>query len=316
MRLIVILCLVAATTFSVYWVYSARQMRSVTAQILDHTPQIDATPHSVTGFPTAFRMQLDNAQWQSRTGLFLWRAPYLELTTPSYRPEQILFTLAPEQTLVIGAQDFTLRSADPQGDITLGRDMQLTEAALMLETLEIAPSLLVQQFSRFEARLREVDDAQYRLEATANDIEFAAMLRAQLDPDQILPAQISRLTIDIGLGYAEPIMFGAALPALNELDLDTVTLDWGDLHLSLSGRIVRDPSGWLEGTVTLTASDWEPLHQLLVASEALAPDMAMMAGMLLSGQADPDTGEITLPLQIRQSDMYLGPLRLLQLPRL
>ena len=313
MRLIATLCLISAAVFCGYWFYSARMMSKLTAQIIADAPHLNATPQTVTGFPLNFRLRLEAPSWQGRTGGIRWQSPYLDLATPSYQPNQIEFTLASEQEIEIGIQTFVLSSSVARGEVTLERNSQLNLLMLQIQSLHIAPSLLLQGVADIDLLLTQDGSPDYRLEGSARDIEVAPSLRAQLDPDGILPQHISRFSVDAGIEYANPVMFGAPLPAFETLVLDQLYLEWGPLHLSLGGTLSHD-AGNLDGEATLTASNWEPLHQLIVSSGWLAPDMAMMAGMLLASQSDPTTGEISLPLHIRGSKIFLGPLMLAELP--
>ena len=98
-------------------------------------------------------------------------------------------------------------------------------------------------------------------------------------------------------------------------DLREAVIDWGDIGLSATGTLTIDPAGIPDGRITLAATNWRALLDLVAASGAIAPELAptwlAMAETLSQG-----TDRIDLPLTFENGRMSIGFIPLGPAPRL
>lgn len=316
MRALLTLILVASTGFAVYWAVAAQVIMRYGPGFLAEAHHVQARHGTVTGFPMAFRTELEDPEWQDAHGSLLWRTPRLEIQTPSYLPNRVRLNFPVSQMLEISGHSLRLETARQTITAVLRADLTLLEGQIEIAGLQSTPTVIMAGLEMLHATLVQNDAGQYAASLEVAELLLSDDLRQQIDPAQALPARIENISLDAGLTFTGPIALRDAAPSLQQLDLTSLRLDWGDLGLTLSGAVQRSDSGLFDGQLTLHSKTWQGLHKLLGASDLLERDAVMLAGMFLAAQADRETGEITLPLSVTQSTIALGPFVLGHLPGL
>lgn len=315
MRFLLRIFLIAALLFGGYWFFAAQMITRQGTAVMGNAAQLDGRVQPVTGFPMAFRTRIDDPALRSRDGFWGWSASEIALSSASYQPNRIRADFPTTQTIRLGGFDHALEARGMQGALDLGLDQTLRAATLELDAAQLTPDAPLTDIGPSTLGLRQIDGARYLMDARIEDLTLAPATLALVSPDESLPDQIASIVLSAEVEFAEPLPLRAPWPEMREIDLRQARLDWGDLQGSLSGTITRNAAGLMDGQIALELEDWQPFHALLIAQGVLPPDAAMLAGMFLASQAAAGSNAVTLPLEMRESVLSLGPFALLQLPR-
>jgi hypothetical protein len=315
MRALVYVCALALVLPGGYWLGAAQLLPGWLNAEIARQPDLDGRVQPVTGFPARFDLVLDNPAWRSAESDLEWRSALVTASIPSFAPNRLRLDLSAPHDVVFGRVALQMDSARFDGDIALGLDLALADAGISLADMRLTPALAVHTLAGLDMRLTAQEGARYGLALEGRDLHLAPAFLASFGPEADLPDILSAFGLDAVLAFERPLAVTAPLPVLRQIDLARATLVWGDIQLGLSGQVRRNESGDLDGDLTVVARNWQPLLRALVAAGVLAPDIAGYVGMFLTGQADPVTGEVALPLLLRRSVLSLGPFALLEVPR-
>lgn len=315
MRVFLFLTLTTLLALGGYWVFAAQMIERRAATLLSDRSYLQGQLHTVTGFPLEFRTRIDAPSWRSHDGLHAWGAEEIALQAPSYRPNQITASFPPVQRLRLGATEAQLTTDGMTGRLVVTPDRQLRAAALELRSATLSPPLAIETLAAGTVSLRWIADNRYSLQAGADALRLSTALPALLGPQDGGDAtRVEELDVTATAEFTRPLPLQGPWPGLQALDVTEARLAWGALRLAATGQIARSPSGLIEGGFRLTVADWQPLLALLQQLDILPPDAALMAGMFLAAQAEPGTNRVTLPLELRDAMLWLGPVALVELP--
>lgn len=315
MRFLLLLSLTAALLLGGYWVFAAQMIERQGAAIMGQSPQLDGRVEPVTGFPLAFRTTITQPVWRSRDGRSGWTAAGLDLVSTSYQPNRISARLPAAQSVRLGGIDIALDARDMRATVEIGADQSLRAADLSLQSVQIEDTAPITGIGQSALDLRLIEGSRYALDAQISDLRLAPETLALVSPDASLPDLVSHITLTAEAEFARVLPLQTPFPDLQELVVTEARLDWGALQATMTGELARSATGMMDGQILLVLQDWRPFHALLVAQGALPPDAAMLAGMFLASQAAPGTNAVTLPLDLREQVLSLGPFALAQLPR-
>lgn len=315
MRVFLFLVLSSGLVLGGYWVFAAQMIERQVASYLANSSRLFGTAGSVTGFPLGFSLRITAPQWHSRDTQIAWRASDLTLRAPSYQPNHITAEFPTHQILRLGAVETDVRTEQMRAMLTVSAARHLRSAALDLQEARFSQALGITSLARSQIRLQHLDDTRYALQTEIRGVGIAVDLLDQVALGASPTAtMIDAFHLEATADFATALQIDAPLPEVMALDVTDARLDWGDLRLSAVGRLDRSATGFIEGSLRLQIEDWRPLLALLQHSGILPQDMAMMAAMFFASQSDPETGQLTLPLELRASQVFLGPFPVLQLP--
>ena len=312
MRILLFLCLSTLLALGGYWVFAAAMIERQTAALLSDNSRLQGNAQSVTGFPLAFRTRIDAPSWRSQDGQRAWEAEDITLQAPSYRPNEIAALFPPVQQLRLGAAETRLTTDDMTARLVLTPDRHLRLAALEMQATSFTPPLALAALAAGQIELHWVEGSRYNLQASAEALRLSPEIHALLGPDDA--ALVEDLALSATADFTGPVPLQGPWPGLETLQLAEAHLAWGTLRLSATGQLARGAAGQIEGGFQLTVADWQALLALLQQLDILPPDAALMAGMLFAAQAEPGTNRLTLPLDLRDGMVWLGPVALVQLP--
>jgi hypothetical protein len=315
MRVFVYVCVLALVLPAGYWLGAAQLLPGWLNAEIARQPDLDGRVQPVTGFPARFDLVLDNPAWRSAESDLEWRSAIIRATLPSFAPNRLRLDLSAPQDVLLAGAALQIDSARFDADIALGLDLALADAGINISDMRLTPALAVQALAELDLRLTAQEGARYGLALDGRGLHLAPALLASFGPEADLPNILSAFGLDAVLAFEQPVALTAPPPILRQVDIARAMLVWGDIQLGLSGQVQRSESGDLDGDLTVVARNWQPLLRALVAAGVLAPDIAGYVGMFLTGQADPATGEVALPVLLRGSVLSLGPFALLEVPR-
>lgn len=304
------------------WFAGARGLDQALAQALDDPrAPIRAEGHVVRGFPNRFDITLTEPRL-AEAGL-TWSAPFVQVFALSYRPHHVIVVFPHQQDLDLSGLPVRIDSRDARASLVMRptEGLALDRAALVVQMPVV--TLPGQRLSADALRLAlRPTDGPGRYEAVA---EIEALfpdpgLLDRLDPDGHLPRRLDVLRLDAALRFAHPLdldaLRGGMAPRLADVALTGARLVADGIDLQAEGRIAPDPRGRPTGEVTLHITGWRALLERLGNAGLAPPEVLAWIAAAAPALAQPDRPEtLSLPLNLRDGQVRLGPLVLAELPR-
>ncbi|MEI4486077.1 DUF2125 domain-containing protein [Frigidibacter sp. MR17.14] len=322
---------VLAIVYSAYWFAGSRVVlwgaRTGLAQLVAEG-RAQPSQISLQGFPSRFDVTAQPVAVSSTSGWLEWQAPRADVFALSYRPTHLIAVLPSEQRLRLGQLWTDLRMAEARASVNLGlsRDLPLEQAIFVAKAGQIraenlpetltgaAPGEPITGFDEARAAIRALDAGGLRqelgLELKGLDLPPAAVKRLG-----DLPKRLDRLHADVTFTLDRPLDRQAlvALPRPEAVQITDLSLGWGPATVAASGSLTVSPEGLLDGELNMSATKWDDILDLAVASRLLDRDIAKTYRRALDALADltgTQDGALKVPLTIRQGFMSLGPLPL------
>lgn len=262
----------------------------------------------LSGFPNRVDLTLENLAIANPT--MAYDAPILRFSTQSWWPLRIKATFANSQDIRFQDHPFTITSAvltgaaqfDPFGDLPLGR---LTLDGLVIDGTQI----MIETPSNLRLGSQAVTIG---LDGSADALlpRLNAQITSLIIPLAVsgLPAMIDALSLDANLHLQSPMDIAQRPPAILDVDIENVRLDWGDFKAEAKGQIAPDQLGRLSGNITLKMQGAQHLPNILRAMGLITPDQSIILaqGLRILGPS----GQISLPVTIADGLMRIGPLPL------
>lgn len=315
MPLIIITIVLAAFGYTAYWHYAARVLNTEISAFLAEARQFEVARHSLGGFPYRFDLDLSAPSATSASGAVTWQAQQLHLHALAYRPQHVIAVFPQEQIVTLGGVPWHLSSTDARASIIAKASMpaQIERANLVFEALEFTDGAALHSADSFRAALRQQEDAPHQIAAELHGLRPDPALRAMLDPNSALPPILTRLALR-GTFDLDATASGSPDAAMNGLEITDLVVEWGEITLEASGRLRRDDLGRVSGEMVLETHQMPLILDAVEQAQLLPPDQTQMARMLVASMRDQDSGNLTLPLQIRDSVVFAGPVALGALP--
>lgn len=315
MPLIIITIVLAAFGYTAYWHYAARVLNAEISAFLAEGQHLEVERHSLSGFPYRFDLDLSAPKATSASGAVTWQAQQLYLHALAYRPQHVIAVFPQEQIVTLGGVAWHVSSSDARASIIAKASMpaQIERANLVFETLEFTDGAALHFADSFRAALRQQEDAPHQIAAELHGLRADPAMRAMFDPSSALPPILTRLalrgTIDLDAATS-----GGPTDGMNGLEITDLVVEWGEITLEGTGRLRRDSQGRMSGEMVLETRQMPLILDVVEQAQLLHPDQAQMARMLVASMRDQDSGKLTLPLQIRDSVVFAGPVALGALP--
>ena len=307
MKRIVAVMVIAGALFASYWALAAQGITRFGPDALAQIGSVDARPGTVTGFPLAFRTDLENLQIQNRDQTLIWQVPLATIEAASYRPNHLTATLSQTQTLGYLGQSIALENEVMQIDLALDLNRNLLNANATLGNAKAAPALILSDLEMLQGSLQRRHTSAYTLDIMAQGLHLSPDLRRAMDPMGSHPEQIEHFALQTQIALDRPLALDGTTPTPQLIEIENMQLDWGAFKASGTGQLTRIETGGFDGNITLSLQDWRVLHTMLVETGMLDRDAAMMAGFFLGGQAEPGGTAITLTLNVSDSVVAFGP---------
>lgn len=320
MKLLLFIVLALAAAYSGYWFVGARGVdKAIQGSIANLKAQgweVSSDSIETHGFPSRFDVTATNLALTSPDGRLSYAAPWVQSAALSYRPNRIIAALPPEQSLRIGGQTLTIGADGLRASAGVAANTTLSFATLTAETkaLDVRSDLgwQITTGSGLLA-LRPAGPAANTYEGylgLADIMPALGLPSAPGTPAQFKADVTMRLDRALDRGLAQ-----TGAPLIEALTLNSLDLNWGDLHLTGQGEVTVNAEGIPEGRITLSAEGWQGMIGLLAEAGIVAPEvlptLTNMATMMASGD-----GTLALPITFKGGFMALGPVPLGPAPRL
>lgn len=318
---LLIVVLLAALGWSVFWVVAAMQTRAQTQAWMEARRaegwQADWSRVSVAGFPNRLDRTIHDPALADPGSGWAWEADWLQILGLVYRSDRVIVVLPPEQRLATPEEKMRLTGGDLRASIDLGDGPERTVAA----ATAVLKDLSLVSDAGWEAAADEIRLATRHTvgRAGAMDIGFEAFgfrppkgVVATLSRANLAPAEVERLSADVAVTLDGPLSLEAletARPQPTALDIREIRAVWGKLDLAVAGQLTVGPDGRPEGEVLVKARNWRAILDLGRQAGLLPGPLAdtvegalgMVAG--LAGRSE----TLDVPLTFRNGRTLIGP---------
>lgn len=329
MRKLLIVIVLAALAWSLYWFVGASGHQTAMTKWLDDRRaegwQVEYTDHTVRGFPNRFDTTLtDLALTDPETGIS-WQAPFFQILSLSYKPNHLIAIWPNEQLIATPHEKFTVKTEDMRASLVIKPSTRL---ALDRANIEIKSATIASSdgwnagFDLLNAAIRNTPqtDATYDAAVTINALLPGKRLRRLIDVGGSMPDQIETLSFDSQAALTAPldrVALETRRPDVMGLTVRDMRAAWGELELRAAGEMeVRNTRP--EGSLAITARNWRDMLALAVRSGAIQERAAnaVELGLGFLANASGNSKSLDATLRFDGGTTYLGPLPLGPAPRI
>lgn len=321
LRILILLSVLAATTWGGVWLLKSRAWEAdLTTWMQERRAegwQAEWSAVEVRGFPNRLDTTISDLALADTEAGWAWNAPFLQIFSLIYRPEEIILAL-PEDTVLQTPQNRyrlhgdVIRASlafDGDADLALERLTAVLDGVALAE--DGGPAWNARQMRLAAERIAGPDA--YRLGLALTEV---------VPPRGIGPeGATAALQADMTVRFDAPWDRGAleiARPQPIALQIDRATLTWAELEMRAAGALDISDTGTPEGRLTLQIVNWREVLALSIETGALPRDLegpiegALELVSRLAGR--PDT--LDVPLDLRRGRIFLGPIPVGDAPRL
>ncbi|WP_168771044.1 DUF2125 domain-containing protein [Palleronia sediminis] len=333
MRWLIALIVALAVAWSAYWLIGSRALLGAVedgvADLRENGLRIETTDLRVRGFPNRFDTIAENpVVTDSRTGL-TWSAPFLQVMALSYRPNQVIVALPPEQRVEgpFGAALIETERARASATFRPVPALPLDHSSAVIEGLSVTSGGVALTADELRVATRIVsgpeggapDGRHVNLGVLVDDLDLPPALADALGGAEA--ARIDGLRLDAEIALSAPLdrrSLAAGTVGIEGLRIDALDLDWGEVGADATGALDVGADGRLSGAIDLSVRNWRALLDRAVEAGVLPVDQAETAGRALGllGGLSGGGDRIDIPLTFDNGLIYLGPVLLGEAPRL
>lgn len=320
MRKLILLAVVSALLYGGYWFVGRSQIESRLTEALvaanDGPYDISYNSLKTRGFPSRFDTTVTDLSFVDPATGTAWAAPFFQLFALSYRPNEVIAVFPAEQTVELAGETYTIVTSDMRasGKVRPSAALTFQNATITMDNPRItSESGFDVSMASVLAAMRQAPDTTqtYNLFLETRAIALPENLRRFLDPTNLQPPLIQNLRLDSDVDTSLPIELNGAAdtpPHIAAMRIKEFSLTWGDMSATAIGDVTPDENGVLNGSVSLSARNWQQGLDMAVANGMVEADRRFLvneiAGALDETPHIPDT--LTLTLQIAEGMMTLG----------
>ncbi len=333
--------LAAVAGYAVYWHAAANTLAEGIARWAEQRRaegyEVSYAGPDIGGFPFRLAARLadpviagppDAEPWR-------WQGPELTLRARPWTPLDAEAFAPGRHDLEFGAggaaRHVVLDARAASGRASFGTDGRLGEAeAILGDLLVVEDSAPDRSLVAESARLRILPAANPGTDHTKPSLGFEiALAGVVLPPDAATPLgrEVQKLELDGAVMGRIP----GHVPALSDglaawrddggtLELSRIVGYWGPLVVTGTGTFALDSALQPIGALSTTLSGHEAAIDALVASGTVGPRDGSLAKIVLAVLARPSPvdgePELTAPITLQDGALWVGPAKLLRLPRI
>lgn len=322
--------------YPVYWYYATSLAE---AAVLDWVSQRRADGYGIrhgllarSGFPFLVRLRIPAPAAEDPRQGWSWRGQELTLELRPWDLERIRFDAAGEQRLrvqpIAGAGDLTIQSGGVTGVAAVGDRGALRDVSVRVRDISLTEA---ETGSVLKAG-RLVADLSRPARSPITHTERALTLSIRLEDMQLGHVEARPLGPSIALAQANAEVLGpidgATVAQAAErwrqaggtLEIRWLNLVWGSLDLRANGTAALDETMRPLGALTADIRGYDETLEALAEAGLLRRDALSVAKVTLNllSRRDGTDGRrvLTVPLTAQDGALFLGPIRLTDLPPL
>ena len=275
------------------------------------------------GFPNRFDTTMSDLTLADPGTGIAWSAPFVQFLSLAYRPHEVIAVLPDEHVISTPLEALQVNHDSARASIYFrpSTDLALERARLVLKDPRIHSSrgwTVSSTELRFAIETMPVRENTYRVGMELLELSLPEVLRRTLNSSRTFADQIGVVRADAEFGLDAPIdqrfLDGAHL-GINRLDLDDLSVRWGEFSFSASGSLTVSEDGVPDGEIMLRVVEWRAILDLAETTGLLEPThhVALETALeLMSGHED----ALELPLMFSGGLVSLGVVPLGKAPRL
>jgi hypothetical protein len=320
MRKLICLMLVLAVLYGGYWFVGKSQIQS---RLTDAIVQVDASEINVTyeslathGFPSRFDTTLIDLMVEYPIARIRWETPIFQLLALSYQPNNVRAYFPNEQLFIVNDKRYTLFTKEmvARGQVSASTELALVQAELellnpRLHSEDGTELSLARLFAAM--RLTPGTTQSYDMYFEARSIVLPENIRNLIDPQNQQPQIMQSLRLDSDFVLSDQIKLNsteADALSIATLSIKEFTFAWGDMSVSAIGDVTSDETGLLDGSITISASNWQQAFDLAVSSGILEDEHIFLVTQIANNFDEtpqfPD--KLTVTLSIVKGELVLG----------
>lgn len=315
MRGLIIFILCVFIGWGGYWVVGSMtlesQLKAAFEEAGDQGIELQYSEFGVQGFPNRFDTVMRDVDLKIPAEGVEWQAPLFVTAALSYKPWHLIATWPQKQSLRIGSFSADILTAEMQASVVFEPDVslpldrsQLVAKDLRLTAIDSSDLLFAASEMFLATRQANDTGSAHDLLINLKQILLPQEITDQINPDQTLPTRLNELRIDTKLELAGPVN-REGIPPLRALELREAKLTWGEINLTLSGRLTPDVAGQAAGQLILKIDNWREAFQIFVTTGFVQPGWEGALTALTLSDGNPDTLET--PLILQNGQIFLGP---------
>lgn len=334
MRTLFFVVMIAALGWSGYWFAGSQgKEAALTAWLDDRRSQgwvADTADLTVSGFPNRFDTTITELHLADPRSNWAWSAPWFQIFALSYQPNHIIAVWPPEQTVASPSERITVNSSDMRGSVRFApsTSLALDQAIVELQALALDSSLgWTAALDSGQLAIRRTppgaapEDHAYDVSLTARSLRLPEPTRAVLDPAGLLPEAIARADVRLTPVFEAPwdrIAVETGPPDLLILNVGNISYEWGEMSMTVTGRLDADAAGLAEGDLNIIARNWREMLDMSVRAGWVPEDLhgSLETGLALLARATGQTDRLDITLTFDKGLARIGPIPVGRAPRL
>ncbi|QHQ33745.1 DUF2125 domain-containing protein [Algicella marina] len=324
MRKLFFLVILLAAGWAAYWFVGSTAQRAALESWFAQQRQAGWVAEyedlSVAGFPNRFDSRFTGLDLADPGTGWAWEAPHFNILALSYQPNKVITVFPPEQVVRTPVETLTVVSQDLRASVHLEPNtlLGLKEAILAIDGLGItsdsgwATAISSGQLSVRRSPEGNAPDFSYDVALDAADFRLPEPLRKAIDPAGLYPVAVTPIYLRMTPVYDAPwdrLAAEGATPALTALNIQNLSVTWGELEMQMRGSLDIDTLGRPEGSLNLVARNWPDMLQLAVTADLISADLSrtLERGLSILAQTTGETSTLDLPLRFEGGFVKLGP---------
>lgn len=333
MRSLFFALIIASLAWGGYWLVGSRaKQAALEGWLADRRAQgwvADTDALTVQGFPNRFDTTIKNLNLADPRSDWAWSAPWFQIFALSYQPNHIIAVWPPEQTIASAAERITITNADMRGSVrfTPSTNLALDQAIIQLDTVSLSSTLdWTAALAEGQLAIRRAEPGAapehgYDVSLKARDLRMPEPLRNLLDPTGLLPEAVDQADIRLTPVFDaawDRIAIETGPPALKILNVGNVSFSWGDMSMTVTGRLDAEEDGVAKGSLNVIARNWRDMLDVSVRAGWVPADLrgSLETGLGLLARATGQTDRLDVTLSFRKGLAFLGPIPVGRAPRL
>ncbi len=318
MRALLTITCAAVILWCGYWFIGSSQIESRATgalAVLRADGVTDSEDLRVSGFPSRFDMTVTPATLRDPGGAWSWRAPFLQIFTMSWKPNDIIAVWPHDQVLTIAGSDIAITTSDMRASASFGisASVPLTSSALVAKEITAAATGLTADEVRIATTAVDATGRVQRIGFEVSGFNPGDSVRGIIDPKGAMPARIDRIRLDARTEFDRPLNIHAAGITAQALDIADLSLTWGDVAVAGQGRLTLRTDGRPEGTLMIAISNWKGFLSHALNAGWINPRYGKVIEGMMATFEKPAAGgppRIEVPLVFRGGNASLGPIPL------
>lgn len=312
MRRLFYLVLTIALLYAGYWFAAATAVERGAAAAVDRARaqgwRIAYSDLSTEGFPSRLDTTVSDLSVTTPDGRVEWTAPFVQLLALSYRPNHVIALWPPDQRVTVMGQPVEVVSDRLRASAAVGfsTDVPLQAATVESDALTLSAAGWQVSLGHLLGAVRQ---------AAAGPATYDLWLEVSALRSPALPAALDLLKLDAQVGLSAPLdrrMQGD--PQVLSIALHEMRLASGAAAITAAGDLAPDDEGYLAGTLTVAADQWQSLVDLALEAGLLPPERRGLVEGMLRGLAR-GGDRLEIPLTFAGGQVSAGGIGLIEAPR-